>query len=75
MAVELAPVELAPPPPPPPLITGVNCCHVEFELFGGWRGLAVADDGCGGCCCCDWDEFGGGELTGVDGFELKLLIL
>lgn len=57
--------------PEPPLITGVNCCHVEFVLVCGWSGLAVD---C--CCCCDcWDVRGGGELTGVDGFELKLLIL
>lgn len=62
MAVELA----------PPLMTGVNCCHVEFELFGGWRELGAVGVG---ACCCDWDEFGGGELTGVEGFELKLLIL
>lgn len=49
----------------PPLMTGVNCCHVEFEFVGGWTVFAVTGVGCG---CCD--AIGGGELTGVDGFEL-----
>lgn len=55
--------------PAPPLITGVNCCHVEFGFVCGWSGLLAA------VCCGCWDVNGGGELTGVDGFELKLLIL
>lgn len=58
----------------PPLITGVSCCHVEAcELELGWSGCAGCCCCC--CCCCAWDVSGGGEFTGVDGFELKLLML
>lgn len=55
----------------PPLMTGVSCCHVEFVLFCGWTAELALTGACVGC----WDAIGGGELTGVDGFELKLLML